>query len=75
MADKKCDICKGAEWVCENHPDSPWDGTDATECCGGAGMPCVCNSMHKNYNKSRGNPDKGLTPNPSGLEPGSAYKG
>ena len=34
-------------WVCEDHPDKPWDGASDMEdaChCGGAGMPCpICN--------------------------------
>src|SRR5258708_2119157 len=30
-------------WVCENHPDQPWEGENACP-CGGAGMPCrICN--------------------------------
>ncbi|MBR0746574.1 hypothetical protein JQ582_21825 [Bradyrhizobium japonicum] len=30
-------------WVCENHPDRPWDGRRACS-CGGAGAPCpACN--------------------------------
>lgn len=38
-AERVCTICKGEGWVCENHPDLPWqhDG------CGGAGDPCCCN--------------------------------
>ena len=27
-----CPRCAGLRWVCENHPDHPWDG----KCCGGA---------------------------------------
>ena len=41
-----CKVCGGAEWVCENHADKPWDGISASEdACGcGAGMPCrLCN--------------------------------
>ena len=42
-ADPECEICNGEGWVCENHSDKPWlEG----ECCGGAGMPCVCNPLH-----------------------------
>lgn len=37
-----CKICQGQLWVCENHPDVPWDD-GKQECCGGAGMPCECN--------------------------------
>ncbi|WP_036017752.1 hypothetical protein [Bradyrhizobium sp. WSM1743] len=37
-----CELCEGTHWVCENHPDRPWDGPKA---CGGAGAPCpVCNN-------------------------------
>jgi hypothetical protein len=28
-------------WVCENHPDRPWD--DELGCTCGAGTPCKCN--------------------------------
>lgn len=42
-----CANCDSTGWVCENHPDKPWDGNserfDACK-CGGAGMPCaICN--------------------------------
>jgi hypothetical protein len=39
--DKKCPICFGIGWVCENHPDRAWDNDIGCEC--GAGMPCDCN--------------------------------
>src|SRR5258705_12066602 len=35
----KCLLCDGCGWVCENHPDKPWEGEHACP-CGGAGMPC-----------------------------------
>lgn len=39
-----CARCENCRWVCENHPDRPWEGERACG-CGGAGMPCpVCNS-------------------------------
>ena len=42
-----CNNCGGGEWVCEDHPDTPWHCTSncANACrCGGAGAPCgVCN--------------------------------
>jgi hypothetical protein len=45
--DLKCTVCKDARWVCEDHPDKPWDGaSDVPEAChcGGAGAPCpACN--------------------------------
>jgi hypothetical protein len=38
-----CARCDGTHWVCENHPDRPWDGPKACG-CGGAGEPCPdCN--------------------------------
>ena len=35
----KCQRCRVVRWVCENHPDKPWD-RDHEQICGGAGMPC-----------------------------------
>jgi hypothetical protein len=36
-------VCEDCGWVCENHPDTPWEGLRACT-CGGAGMPCPrCN--------------------------------
>jgi hypothetical protein len=38
-----CPRCDGCHWVCENHPEKPWEGERACT-CGGAGMPCpACN--------------------------------
>ncbi|UQD69343.1 hypothetical protein JEY40_25360 [Bradyrhizobium japonicum] len=38
-----CVNCDDLGWVCENHPERPWDGPRACT-CGGAGAPCpVCN--------------------------------
>lgn len=38
-----CHVCGGEKWVCENHPENPWNDGNP-ECCGGAGMPCqTCN--------------------------------
>jgi len=37
-----CEICKGVLWVCESHPDKPWDDS-ANGCECGPGMPCICN--------------------------------
>lgn len=34
----KCATCDDVGWVCENHPDRPWDGPRACT-CGGAGAP------------------------------------
>lgn len=38
-----CKVCKDEGWVCENHPSEAWNGGDS-KCCGGAGMPCKCNT-------------------------------
>jgi len=39
----KCALCEDCGWVCEDHPDAPWDGIHAC-ICGAAGMPCPqCN--------------------------------
>lgn len=43
--DKKCPICFGIGWVCENHPDKPWNKEIGCEC--GAGVPCNCNGGGK----------------------------
>jgi len=37
-----CARCQGQRWVCENHPDRPWEVPGGCSC--GAGMPCPdCN--------------------------------
>lgn len=46
---KKCDVCLGEGWVCENHPENKWNEGDP-KCCGGAGMPCVCNKVLPPWN-------------------------
>ena len=43
----KCEICDGDGWVCENHPNLPWEDADSPRACdcGGAGSPCHnCNT-------------------------------
>lgn len=40
-----CTNCKDEGWVCENHPDHPWNEGDPS-CCGGAGAPCACNKIN-----------------------------
>lgn len=44
---KSCSICDGEAWVCEDHPDLPWDSWHQLNC--GPGMPCVCSPMHPNH--------------------------
>jgi hypothetical protein len=40
---KFCARCDNYRWVCEAHPDRPWDGAYACG-CGAPGEPCpVCN--------------------------------
>ncbi|WP_342733743.1 hypothetical protein [Bradyrhizobium sp. B117] len=40
-----CARCDGTHWVCENHPERPWEGPKACG-CGGAGKLCpVCNRV------------------------------
>jgi hypothetical protein len=39
-----CQLCDDTGWVCEVHPDQPWEGPHAYT-CGGAGAPCPsCNA-------------------------------
>lgn len=38
---RDCPICCGIGWVCENHPNKPFD--DEFGCICGEGMPCECN--------------------------------
>jgi hypothetical protein len=49
----ECAMCKGNRWVCEDHPEKPWDGaSDAPEAChcGGAGAPCpACNPCDREH--------------------------
>jgi hypothetical protein len=38
-----CIWCDDVGWVCENHPERPWEGPYACD-CGGAGNACpACN--------------------------------
>jgi len=44
-----CTKCDGCFWVCESHPDRPWDGNKACG-CGGAGEPCPqCNPSDRQH--------------------------
>jgi len=41
---KCCDNCDGQNWVCEEHPDTPWLLEDGSSHCGAPGIPCKkCN--------------------------------
>lgn len=53
-----CFRCEDSGWVCENHPDCPWQGEHACG-CGAAGAPCAaCNR-----------PDRGEAPRmPAGFK-------
>jgi hypothetical protein len=43
----KCSLCEDCGWVCESHPDRPWEGEHACT-CSGAGEPCPrCNVPEK----------------------------
>jgi hypothetical protein len=40
----KCIPCEDSGWVCEKHPQRPWQGAHACRCGSGVGMPCPkCN--------------------------------
>jgi len=39
MAPVTCQICKGERWLCEDHPDQPYEHDG----CRGCGIPCKCN--------------------------------
>jgi hypothetical protein len=44
----KCSLCEDSGWVCESHPDRPWEGKHACT-CSGAGAPCPrCNVPEEN---------------------------
>jgi len=43
MSKPVCANCDGFGWVCENHPEVPWEGVAGYGCDCGAGMPCSCN--------------------------------
>jgi hypothetical protein len=47
----KCDVCGSTGWVCEDHRDRPWDGTDHDCGCGGAGAPCPACNQHSRPNE------------------------
>ena len=49
-----CNNCDDTGWVCEGHPDRPWDGgSSRADACGcGAGAPCdVCNESGQDHSR------------------------
>jgi hypothetical protein len=41
-----CTTCSDSGWVCERHPERPWDGDNACP-CGAPGAPCpACNAAN-----------------------------
>ena len=52
-----CANCNNEQWVCEDHPEVPFNSGDK-ECCGGAGMMCKC---HPNYESDQLMKDLGDT--------------
>jgi hypothetical protein len=39
-----CETCRDTRWVCEAHPDLPWNDHPSACRCGEPGMPCPdCN--------------------------------
>ncbi|MGX1106567.1 hypothetical protein AB7M47_004950 [Bradyrhizobium elkanii] len=43
MTPPRCSCCDDTRWVCEAHPDQPYEGPHACMCGCTAGMPCpVC---------------------------------
>jgi hypothetical protein len=43
----KCALCNDAGWVCERHPDQPWEGSKRGCTCGAPGAPCpTCNAAN-----------------------------
>ena len=45
-ANVECPLCGGDAWVCEAHPNLPWENGSESQCrCGAPGMPCRCTGM------------------------------
>lgn len=42
-----CEVCMGTGWVCEDHPNKPWDWPAPVGCdlAHGPGMPCRCTGL------------------------------
>jgi hypothetical protein len=47
-----CTLCDDCGWVCENHPDRPWQGPRACD-CGGAGAPCPSYNLAEGHEMPR----------------------
>jgi len=48
----KCKRCDDTEWVCENHPDRPWDRRNPRGCAEPAllaeiAIRCITNTRHR----------------------------
>jgi hypothetical protein len=43
--DQMCPKCFGVGWVCEMHPDRPWN--EDLGCMCGLGLPCECNAVNE----------------------------
>jgi hypothetical protein len=44
-----CETCRDTRWVCEAHPDLPWNDHPTACRCGEPGMPCPdCNEPEDN---------------------------
>lgn len=52
-----CPLCNDSGWVCEEHPNHPFEHTILWIECRGAGMPCKCNTHNPPWNY----PDKTRT--------------
>jgi hypothetical protein len=64
-----CAVCDDGRFVCENHPDRPWEGERACD-CGGAGMPCpACNPSEVTLPEMPDDFQKDLSVEPIACEP------
>src|SRR4051812_8223099 len=72
-----CMRCQGARWVCENHPDRPFDKTLPNGCDCGAGEPCAdCNGSTESDTPNLGSTFDTITAVASGLAlPRRTYMG
>lgn len=45
--DPRCTICGGGGWMCEEHPDKPFQHWLDASACPGLGVPCRCNPSER----------------------------